>query len=225
MGLVSHEDDMRSLLAVGGLVVFAANAWASEPNVRVIGHIPDEAIANEAPAAFSKRLGEALYALDVFIAPACEEQRTFEITKAYAVTPNDPLTIALAKGAPVHRLVVMGKGCGAERMHNAYLFERPGAPVQIQEFLPGHTLASPQLQIDTFRIVMLSMAAVRGPDGSRCPEKARPIGTSVVSEPEGRSPWRELWTVRACSVDVSFDVTFTPDSTGVGFAVTRHKGD
>jgi hypothetical protein len=216
---------MRSLSIVCGLAVLAAHAWAGEPIVRVIGHAPEAATANEAPAEFSKRLGNELYTLDVFLAPECAEERVFEITKAYAVEANDPLLIAVSKGAPIHRLVVMGKGCGAERMHNAYLFERPGQPVQIQEFLPGHTRASPQLQIDTFKMVMLGMVAVRAPDGSRCPDRAKPVDTQVVSEPEGRSAWSELWTVRACGVDTAFDVTFTPDGTGVGFAVTRRKGD
>jgi hypothetical protein len=109
--------------------------------------------------------------------------------------------------------------CGTRGVQTVYFEVKD--KIDIAPGLPGRTLANLYLQVDTGKAVI---------DADLASEKtcrAREIVDSAVLTPPAAAGgrWVERWTVAACGVLRTHDVTFTPKPDGdITFAVTPSKG-
>ena len=109
--------------------------------------------------------------------------------------------------------------CGTKGVQTVYFEVKD--KIDVAPGLPGRTLANLYLQVDTAKAVI---------DADLSKEKtcrAREIIDSAVVTPpaEAGARWVERWTVIACGVMRSHDVTFSPKPNGeIAFAITSPKG-
>ncbi len=87
--------------------------------------------------------------------------------------------------------------------------------------LPGNSLADNVLQRDTLLPVYSAISlklngcddmAIENTEILTRPEFNKVIGNKRY----GSTPWKEMWTVKACGEKVFVPVTFVPDPVGVG---------
>ncbi len=103
--------------------------------------------------------------------------------------------------------------CGETRLHHVFSIAR-GMNIARLARLVGTSIADAKLQNDTLPAVRVA-AKTAAPDNC---EKAFVTDTQVVAREgdggipptDGRKPWTEEWTLRACSRDIVVPVTFTP---------------
>lgn len=108
--------------------------------------------------------------------------------------------------------------CGSRGVQTVYF--QAGDKIDVAPGLPGRTLANLYLQVDTGKAVIEADLSKE----KTC--RAREIIDSAVITPPAApgSRWVERWTVIACGVMRSHDVTFTPKGEGdITFAVTPPK--
>ena len=108
--------------------------------------------------------------------------------------------------------------CGTRGVQTVYFEVKD--KVDLAPGVPGRTLANLYLQVDTGKAVI--EADLRKERTCR----AREILDSAVISPPAKpgDRWVERWTVIACGVKRTHDVTFTPKSNGeITFAVTPSK--
>ncbi len=100
--------------------------------------------------------------------------------------------------------------CGKIVYRNVFFVAKPNDILKAGDAAPSLTKTDLRLQIDAGRGIMIA-DRVRDPS---CRERTL-VDTEVLSQPPaGGGPWLERWTVHACGVTASHDVTFTPNARG-----------
>jgi hypothetical protein len=130
-----------------------------------------------------------------------------------------------SSGTPVSgewRMIGHIEGCGEKRILSVeYLFTPDGQMKRVM-LLPGSTIASWRLQHDAAAYAAMGMAKLMPKD---CKAKdLKYIDTKFIGfEDTGSTggsgrPWKEEWTVRACTVTGVVTMHFSPDATGTNIS-------
>jgi hypothetical protein len=143
----------------------------------------------------------------------------FEISRSY--TAIQPI-IADADGRVGNgtwQQVVDEKGCGAERQLNVLMIVDQGQ-VSASPLLPGTTRADFRLQRQAIHSALDAIAATPGGTEKNCNvsyvANTEFLGTDTETAPGGWAPpWREVWTLAACTQKVLVPIRFVPSATGI----------
>ena len=165
----------------------------------------------------ANRIAVALISLDRLIAPPCGMKRVFEFAGADHVDADD-LSVRVDPAKPgVWRLVVIGHGCWANRVHNVFVFPRGASPADIRAAAPGRTVAGPRYQQQAMQMVFREAngIAIR----AHCDSAAFLSDTNVRKVRRPGQPWEENWSATACDITRKFLVMFTPEKGKMRIAV------
>ena len=210
---------MRALLIVAAFVAAIATARAAEQidaaqeDVRVRGSVPHMLAQGETGVQLAQRIAQTIGVLDRRIAPPCGMTRIFEIAGVEHFDVDD-LTKPVDPNKPgVWRVMVYGKGCWAQRLHNVYLFPRVAAPAHLRAGVPGRTVAGVKYQQSATALVLRQANGMA--QRLKCGSPAFLTDSQPKTVRVPGKPWTEKWTAQACNVSRNFDVTFTPEGTQV----------
>ena len=188
--------------------------------------LPPALVAILASPSHRAALLQAAHAVEVPGGPPCRDEN-------YVTTGDvgvlEPLQIGangqITGGA--WKESIRATGCGGGRLLNTLTTAGPGGGVQTQPLLPGTTITDPQLQRDSVDYA----AAAMGDMPAGCDQGAI-VNTRFVGmdgEPAGSKPlagvatqpWTEIWTLRACAMQVEVTMRFKPDTTGTEIRADR----
>lgn len=113
-------------------------------------------------------------------------------------------------------------GCGDGKAESRLLYVmKDGVIKGIEALAPGQTKADPVL-LDHVTPAVVSAAMLNTKLKGCVADKVTVADTKVLKdEKDIKKPWSERWTVAGCGKKVGMDVTFTPDASGVTFAVAE----
>jgi len=103
-----------------------------------------------------------------------------------------------------------------------------GGVAEAATIVPGETIASRLLQIDTLQVLMVADGFHASAEGDKDCDRRKVVNTEVVQRVrgvrvEGGRPvsgyWSERWTLDRCGKLVPYIVDFTTDRTGTKFEV------
>lgn len=108
--------------------------------------------------------------------------------------------------------------CGSAKRYNALMSAKPGEAPQVISLVPGTTISSPTLMVDTLRILFAGAGLLFGSD---CKD-VKLLDTELVQPPRavtegdkvGQGVWNERWTLVGCGQTIPRNVTFTLDGAG-----------
>jgi hypothetical protein len=119
--------------------------------------------------------------------------------------------------------------CGQTSIYNAAVVAKKDSMPQFLALVPGNSIASPALQIDTIRtIVFKVMTEAKVKSNRQCDDLAIVNTTlSILPEPLSNTGvagrWEERWTVRYCGEAIPMPVCFTPNAKGTSILTETCK--
>lgn len=190
----------------------AAPSLAGEENVSIRGNFPQLLARGETTPQMASRIAVLLVNLDRLIAPPCGMKRIFAFSGAEHVDEND-LSARVDPARPgVWRLVVLGRGCWTDRVHNVFVYPRGGQPAALRAGVPGRSVAGPRLQQQAMQLVFREANGIAMRSG--CEDPAFLADTNVRRVRRPGQAWEELWSATTCEVTRKFLVMFTPEAQG-----------
>lgn len=142
--------------------------------------------------------------------------RTCQIPLLTAMTTIYPLASKNGTKSWAERFLV---GCDRDvYVQLVVMFD--GSAVTIETPVPGDSVASVQLQVDTLPAVKSSATLTAPKD---C-QDILVVDSVIVKEPEldGKTAWQERWTVSACSKISDYDINFIPNPADGGTTIRVH---
>lgn len=107
--------------------------------------------------------------------------------------------------------------CGIRHIHNLRFDAREQAAPKPMVLVPGQSMTSAQLQVDTMRplvaLVDSRRSTSRNCDDTQVRDTSAPMGLTG-GEPDFAQGWVETWTVRSCGDLVDVPITFKTNNDG-----------
>ena len=184
-------------------------------------------------------MGTYLYSADFYqamYAIAVQADRTLKIScdSKYQVTPLTLVVLSPIVHPETSQHPMNGiwsyrfnaVRCGATKTYNLMMTAQPGQQPRASMMLPGHTIASPLLIKDAFKVAAPGVAHALG---RNCKE-LQVFDTVLTKAPHtftegGRSypgAWMERWTFQGCGKQVSQAMTFVPDGKGGTYITAKN---
>ena len=167
---------------------------------------------------FLREMYEAAVKMDRALSITCNDQYTIQSVDLIVVTPIDFPEGAThaASGEWVQRYDAVR--CGTSKRFNMIFAAQPDGTTRSRMLLPGNTMASLRLMVDTIPMVSVVGATELGKDcrDMMVADTAVAQGPHAVTE-DGKTTegvWIENWTVQGCGKEMVARVTFTPDGKG-----------
>ena len=202
----------RVLAGFLAFVLGLTPALADEENVSIRGNFPQLLARGETTPQMANRIAVALINLDRLIAPPCGMKRIFEFAGADHVDANDLSLRVDPARAGVWRLLVRGRGCWSDRVHNVFVYPQGIKPAQLSVGVPGRSVAGPRLQQQAMQLVVREANGIGIRSG--CEEPAFLFDTAVRKVRRSGQAWEELWSATTCEVTRKFLVMFNPEAGG-----------
>lgn len=201
-----------SCVFLAAMVGPSGQALADEESVSIRGNFPQMLARGETTVQMANRIAVVLINLDRLIAPPCGMKRIFEFAGADHVDADD-LSIRVDPAKPgVWRLVIKGRGCWSDRLHNVFVYPRGPRPAEMRAGVPGQSVAGPRLQGQAMQLVFREANGIAMRAG--CEDPAFLADTSVRKLRRPGQAWEEVWSATACDVSRKFLVMFTPEAGG-----------
>lgn len=203
---------MRVLIAAFVLALATLGVARADEAVTIRGNFPQLLARGESTPQMANRIAVLLINLDRMIAPPCGMKRIFEFAGADHVAAGD-LSARVDPAQPgVWRLVILGKGCWSDRVHNVFVYPRGVQPADLRAGVPGRSVAGPRYQQQAMQLVFREANGIAIRAG--CDEGAFLADTSVRKPRRPGLAWEEVWSATACEVTRKFLVMFTPEAGG-----------
>ena len=148
----------------------------------------------------------------------CKGNHNLKIVQILILNPIDRADSAPHPTSGVWKYGYDVTRCGSAKRYNALMSAKAGEAPQVMSLVPGTTISSPTLMVDTLRIAFASASLLFGPDCKDVKlldtELVQPPRTVTQGDKVRQGVWDERWTLVGCGQTFPRNITFTPDGAG-----------